>query len=585
MSRRLIGLFLVVATAGALAAVARNVPAEASRHPGVSALPVTPAAEVPVCPGPETLQVPQGAAPVAVPGPITIVGLSALPSALAVASAADGPSADRGRIPAAPEAGLGPIAGPIVGSIAAGPSAGPPTPGNTPGGSAAATASGPAARVLRAAPDQAGAWRLNVRHPGEIPAVAAAQWTFAGSGDLRGLVTVACAPASQDSWLVGGGTQPGHRLRLLLANPAVSPAVVDVTVHGPQGVVQAPAGSGVSIAPGAQKALYIDALAPGLVAVAVHVKARSGRVAATMHDSVLRGLVPGGADDVSAAAPPARRQVIPGVAIAAPGPVPGGPAGQLPVSASAPGAVAARVLNPGGTPAVVRMHLIGPEGEVNVPGGGVATVPPRGVVDLPLSGVPDGSYAAVVDADTPVVAAAVVGRSRVGAEVAGTPAAARGGVPPAELAGSAGGQALQATTAIALPSASAQLVPTVPGRPAAPATAGLTIRLALAAADGPGRVVLAEVAADGSVADPREVELAAGRSVDVDVAAGSAGLLLRADPGGGPVTAALVITAADAAGGLISVQAVRPGPQNSGNAPAVVQDPQAGLIPVRSSSR
>lgn len=581
----MIGLLLVVATAVALVGVARNVSAQTPRPGSVSVLPVSPAAEVPICPGPETLQVPQGAAPVAAPGPVTLAGVTALPSALAETSIAQTPYASRR--PAAARlggAGLNPVS---AGSPASGTLVpGTPAPRTSivggdsrkPGGAA----SGPALRVSRATATQAGAWRLDSDHDGEIPVVAAAQWTVAGSGDLRGLATVDCAPASQDSWLVGGSTQPGSRLRLLLANPGASPAVVDVTVHGPQGVVQAPAGIGIGVAPGTQKALYLDALAPGLTAIAVHVEVRSGRVASVLHASVLRGLVPGGTDDVSVAAPPTRRQVIPGVSIVAPTSVPGGSPGQLPASAGDPGAVAVRVLNPGGAPAVVRMYLIGPEGEVNVPGGGVATVPARGVADLPVRGVPDGDYAAVVNADTPVVASAVVGRSRAGAEVAGTPEAARGGVPPAELAWSVGGRALQATTVVAWPPASTPGASEVPGRPPSPV---VSVRLALAAAEDAGRVVLATVGADGSVAGPRVVKVEAGRTAEVEVAAGSTGLLLLPDPEGGPVTAALVLTATDAAGELISVQAIRPGARNSGSVPTVVQDPGIGLVPVQSSSR
>jgi hypothetical protein len=113
----------------------------------------------------------------------------------------------------------------------------------------------------------------------------------------------------------------------------------------------------------------------------------------------------------------------------------------------------------------------------------------------------------------------------------------------------------------------------------------VSVRLALAAAESAGRVTLASVDADGSVADSRVVKVAAGGTAEVEVAAGSAGLLLRPDPGSGPVMAALVLTAADADGGLISVQAIRPGPQNSGSVPTAVQDPRIGLVPVQPSSR
>jgi hypothetical protein len=114
----------------------------------------------------------------------------------------------------------------------------------------------------------------------------------------------------------------------------------------------------------------------------------------------------------------------------------------------------------------------------------------------------------------------------------------------------------------------------------------VTARLALAALGGTGgRVVLAQVAPDGTVGHPQEVDVPSGRSVGVDIVAGTAGLLLRADAGGGQVVAAIVLTATDVSGGLISVQGVRPGAQNSGQAPTVVQDPRIGLAAGQSSSR
>jgi hypothetical protein len=572
--RRVIGLLLVVLTAGALVGVARNVPAEAVRQRTGAALPVTPAAEVPVCSGPETLQAPDGAVAVPAPGPVTLAGVVASSTALGRRTGLDTPpaSGDRGGgEPAVPPAALDPIGDRGRQLAAAGPS--PSTTGTT-GGPGRTASAGSAARVVGASPTQAGAWRLDTGRTGEVPVVAAAQWTLATAGDLRGLVATTCEPAGSDSWLVGGGTQPGRRARLLLANPGVSPAVVDVTLHGPQGVVQAPAGNGVTVAPGRQKALYLDALAPGIPALAVHVQARSGRVAATLHDAVLRGLVPGGADDVPAAAPPARRQVVPGISVAAPVAPSGSQTGSLAVAPTAPGAVAVRVVDPAGTEAVVRVHLLGPGGEVNLPGGGVAVVPARGVADVVVAEVPDGVYAAVVEADLPVVAAALVGRSRAGSELAGTPAAARGGAAPSELAWSAGGRALQATTAVALPTAS---VPSRPGVGGPVVSARLSLA-PLTAGTG-GRVVLAEVAADGSVGAARTVEVPADRCVIVDVATGVAGVLLRPDVSAGQVVAALVLSGADAGGGLISVQAVRPGSRITGDAPTAVQDLRVGLRP------
>lgn len=569
MIRRVIGLLLVLVTAGALVSVARNVPAEASGRPAAPSLPVTPAAEVPVCPGPETLQVPAGATPVAAPGPVTVAGVVASPDAFALPASQEA-GTRTATPPSAPEAALGPVAAGTR-QFGADPAGGA-TPGNSAPGNSTADAGNGAApvRVLRAQAIRAGAWRLDAAHDREVPVAAAVQWTWGTVGDLRGLATTTCEPATTDIWLVGGGTQPGRRARLLLANPGVTPAVVDVAVLGPEGPVPAPASSGVTVAPGTQKALYLDAIAPGLSVLALHVQARSGRVATTLHDSVVRGTVPGGADDVPATAPPSRRLVIPGVAIAAPAPFRGRPGGTLPLQSTAAGAVAVRVADPGGAEAVVRVHLVGPDGVVDLPGGGVMTVPAHGVADVVVTGVPDGLYSAVVEADTPVVAAAVIGRSLAGSEVAGTAAAARGGVPAAELAWSAAGRPLQADTAVALPSASTSAVTALQ-------TPAVSMRLALAATGRPGRVVLAEVTGDAAIGPARTVEVPADRSVAVDLAPASTAVLLRADPAAGPVVGAVVLTASDVAGGLISVQPVRPGSQITGQTPTVVQDPRVGL--------
>ena len=590
MSRRVVGLVLVVVTACALTAAAPRLQAGRILYRTASALPVTAAAEVPVCPGPETLQVPDGGLPVPPPGPVSLAGLAALPSAL---GEPDTPEASGGRVPgravvplgilsrltsgppragdalAAPPSTSASTVGGAAGSAPAGPRAagsapaGPRAAGSAPAGPrvAGSAPAGPraAAATPRTVATGAGGWRLDVRRVGDVPVVTAAQWTLARTGDLRGLATTTCGTAVTDTWLVGGGTQLGRRARLLLANPGVAPAVVDVTVHGPRGVVQAPAGEGVAVPPGGERALFVDALAPGLSVMAVHVTARNGRVAALLHDSVLRGAVPGGTDDVVAAAPPARRQLIAGVAVAGPVPGPGASAVPLPTDAAAPGAVAVRVAAPGGAEAVVRVHLVGSDGEINLPGGGVVTVPPRGVVDLPVTGVPNGVYAAVVEADSPVVAGAVIGRSM----------AARA-VSPAELAWAAAGRPLQATTSIAIPPAASLVTASVASPPVA-------TRLALAATDRDGRVVLAEVGSDGTVGTRRTVEVPVGRSVTVNVGAGSAGLLLRPDTVAGPVVAALVVTLSDVAGPMISVQPVRPGSQTAGDAPTVVQDPWTGL--------
>ena len=61
----------------------------------------------------------------------------------------------------------------------------------------------------------------------------------------------------------------------------------------------------------------LDALAPGVTRFAVHVHARSGRIAAAVRDQQVDGLTPRGADWLPPAAAPARQQVLPGVAAGA----------------------------------------------------------------------------------------------------------------------------------------------------------------------------------------------------------------------------------------------------------------------------
>jgi len=86
-------------------------------------------------------------------------------------------------------------------------------------------------------------------------------------------------------------------------------------VLGPDGPVGTPSGEGVVVPSGGRVAVLLDAVAPNLSALAVHVEARTGRVAATLHDELVRGLTPGGTDGVTPAQAPARRQVVPGVVV------------------------------------------------------------------------------------------------------------------------------------------------------------------------------------------------------------------------------------------------------------------------------
>jgi len=450
------------------------------------------------CPGPETLVVPDGARAVPVPGSFT------------VAAAATGPGAATSL--------LEPLAAPAGAA----------------GGRAVAL--GPAAvgvRVLAPGGRPPGPQRVTSDGAGAL--LAAAQVTLARAGDLRGLVTGACPAAVTDAWLVGGGTVPGRRGRLLLANPTPAPAVVDVFVAGPSGPVPLPTARGLVVAPGRVRAVLLDALAPGLQRLAVHVVARSGRIAPVLHDSYLRGTTPSGVDDVVAAAPASRHAVVPGVVLAAAG----AGAGPRPV---------VRVVAPPGADAVVTVHLSGKLGDVPLPAGGVVTVPAGGVADVPLTGVAPGAYAAVVDADVPVLAGAEVVRS-------GRPAG------PLRLAPS---DVAWAAATGALPAAAVAAVPRT--------GAGETVGLSLAAPLG-ASVVVREVGAGGRLLHQGRVQVPTGSTVIFGLGALTTAVALQAS---GAAHAALVFELPDPAGALVGVLPVQPSTPAARVAPRVTEDPALG---------
>jgi hypothetical protein len=501
---------------GGTFAAARHPPAAPPPAPaGRVTLPATGVAAVPTCPGPETLVAPPGGEVVPLAGPLAVAGLTAgQPAALGDQTVVAGP------------AGIGVLSVPrtVAGAV-------PLTP----------------ARANPASPAGAGGAAMSL-----------VQLSLRRTGDLRGLAGLACSTASTQSWLVGGGTQPGRRGRLLLANPAATPATVDVVVHGPGGPVAAPGGSGVVVPPRSQVALLIDALVPPLDAMAIQVQARGGRVTAVLADAWVRGVTPGGVDDVTAAAPAGRTQFVPGVSIAAGLP--------LPARATDPGAVAVRIVNPGTGVAVARVRLMGPSGSLAL-AHAVVTVGPGAVADVPITDVPGGAYTAVVEADSPVIAGAVVGRGVAGSGAAGTPQAVTGGVPPAEFGWAPSVEPLTAPALVALPS-----LPEGGRR----ALVGAT--LSVAAPGAAAEAGIDELDEHGAVLRTTTVTVPAGAAAVRPLLWAAAGVRVRPLSGAAaPVVGALILAAADPAGPMISILPVRPGTVGSGSRPQVVADVRVGL--------
>lgn len=145
------------------------------------------------------------------------------------------------------------------------------------------------------------------------PGLVADQWGRDPSGQGRGMASTACAPAASEFWFVGGGSVAGRKTRVLLVNPDDTAAVVDVIVHGPDGILDAPAGRGLVIPPLDRITVQLDVLAPGIAATAFHVLARTGRIGASVNDEQRSGLKSIGTDWIPQSTAPSTKVYVPGV--------------------------------------------------------------------------------------------------------------------------------------------------------------------------------------------------------------------------------------------------------------------------------
>lgn len=536
---------VAVASVGVVAAALLTDPQAdpATTLPAAATLPVQERRTVLVCPGPENAVAPVGGSTddqAAAATQVTSVATASGPAGAAAASLQlrqvdlSGASALQAQAAAAatPASGGTPVAASARADL------------REPGAVLAEPRAGAAPARIASAATQVTRWSR--------PADAGPDTPFT----TRGLSARTCQPAVSRAWLVGGATTAGHAARLLLSNPTSAAASVDVRLLGPAGAITPDGGKQVPVRAGQTVALYLESLAPALQSTVVEVSTTAGRVTATLHDVVVRGVTAGGTDDVGPAASPRQLQVVPGVVVSAEAdeaPAPGddedseddedsdqaSPTGTAsagstdpaaPVTVSSPGATVVRVGVPGSRPAAVQIQLVGPDGPVRLPGGAVS-VPAGGVRDVLVRDVPDGDYAAVVQANVPVVAGAVSGRTRAGGQAAGTSAGYGRDVPPAEFAWTAAGTEIGPGALLAVPDVA-------------------RVRLTVTAPQAAGRLVYRVVDADGRLGDPTAVAVRARHATTVDLPAGTSGVVLAAT---GRLFAALVLTDADGAGPLQSV--------------------------------
>ncbi len=218
------------------------------------------------------------------------------------------------------------------------------------------------------------------------PGLVADQWGRSPGGSGRGMASTACAPAASEFWFVGGGAIAGRQTRIVLINPDETAAVVDVLIHGPNGLIDAPAGRGLVIAGQDRLVERLDVLAPGVTATAVQVLARTGRVGASVDDEQRIGLSTVGTDWVPQAAPPATKVYVPGIV-------------------NGDGARVLSVVATGENDAIVNIRLITSEGTFTPTERSRLEVTAGSVVTIDMSPVLDKQSATIeLTSDYPIVA-------------------------------------------------------------------------------------------------------------------------------------------------------------------------------------
>ncbi|MHC6591058.1 DUF5719 family protein [Arthrobacter sp. C152] len=236
-------------------------------------------------------------------------------------------------------------------------------------------------------------------------AAAAMKYT-AGDGDLQGSAAASCTQPSNDQWLAGASTTVGRTSVLALTNASSTPATVSLELFGPGGKIQAPGSRGLLVAPGTTRSVVLAGLAANQSQLSVHVRSTGGPVAASIQQSVLRGLTPGGVDFIAPGTAPAIRQVVTGVDIQDPA----GVSALTGRSGYADAGPSLQLTVPGASDAVVQIKLYGRDGQKALPSGGVITAKAGAVTEVSLAGVPAGQYTIAASSDVSFIAAARMSR-------------------------------------------------------------------------------------------------------------------------------------------------------------------------------
>lgn len=311
------------------------------------------------------------------------------------------------------------------------------------------------------------------------------------------------APAS-DQWFTGVGSGARHTSVLELVNPDAGPAVIDATLYGVSGIVDAPDLRGVAVPGRGVVRLDLGKVIPRRDELALHVTTSRGRVSASIRDRYAELGTGGASTDWLGAQPePATSNLLLGLA-------PGS------------GLRTLTLLNPGDSETRARVRLVSPESVFTPSGLDEVVLAPQSVTRVSLSDLlgtsaADGTLGLLVDAPQPITASV---RSYVDRDLS------------------------HAVSGLPVDEATTVLAPVGDKR------------LLLAGASRSGSVSVTALAADGSVLAEERTEVLPGRGYALDLPRRTA--LVTVTPRQVSVVASLLVSEAEGPGRGATVVRLRP---------------------------
>ncbi len=211
--------------------------------------------------------------------------------------------------------------------------------------------------------------------------------TTSFTGDWFG--SAICSVGGADQWFVGGSAGITSTSRLDLINSGLSDAIVELTIYTSK---PTPIHSTISVKANSDKAISLDALAPGESSLVIHALTRSGRVSSFLFDQQHKGLKALGMDYVNPITAPSTSLVIPAVT--------NSPGKKNSISHFL------RILAPGNLDASFKVTIHSSEGDFTPLGFDQRTLAHGKVFDLPLPSLTESTpFALELTSDQPIVAA------------------------------------------------------------------------------------------------------------------------------------------------------------------------------------